>query len=300
MQQATALSPANAWSPRRVRVLNMTRLLSTKQKNKLHVAARSSSNSEYVDRRMDVPDDKVPWTVKWELYAPADWDHLTVLQNSRDKPKETSQQWADPREITEELRAELEERITYSPGGTATKMGGCIQFNEHGRPLNPQGRTGLCGRGLLGKWGPNYAADPIVTRFSPFSNVLQVLCILRKDTDVWALPGGMVMSGESVPDVVKKSLQQCGNFKGARLGSNVDLQKKKEHFDQLVRDLFSKGETVFMVRHSALLPRTSPAATARPCHCARRVILMTHATRTMRGWRARWCIVIVLRSSAPC
>nr|CAI5854490.1 unnamed protein product [Callosobruchus analis] len=34
-----------------------------------------------------------------------------------------------------------------------------------GRPLNPEGRTGLIGRGVLGKWGPNHAADPIVTRW---------------------------------------------------------------------------------------------------------------------------------------
>ena len=30
-------------------------------------------------------------------------------------------------------------------------------------PLNVKGRTGVIGRGLLGKWGPNHAADPIVT-----------------------------------------------------------------------------------------------------------------------------------------
>ena len=29
---------------------------------------------------------------------------------------------------------------------------------------NPVGRTGMIGRGLLGRWGPNHAADPIVTR----------------------------------------------------------------------------------------------------------------------------------------
>ena len=29
---------------------------------------------------------------------------------------------------------------------------------------NPIGRTGMTGRGLLGRWGPNHAADPIVTR----------------------------------------------------------------------------------------------------------------------------------------
>ena len=32
------------------------------------------------------------------------------------------------------------------------------------RPLNIRGRTGLRGRGVLGKWGPNHAADPVVTR----------------------------------------------------------------------------------------------------------------------------------------
>lgn len=29
---------------------------------------------------------------------------------------------------------------------------------------NPVGRTGISGRGCLGRWGPNHAADPIVTR----------------------------------------------------------------------------------------------------------------------------------------
>jgi len=28
---------------------------------------------------------------------------------------------------------------------------------------NPIGRTGMTGRGLLGKWGPNHAVDPVVT-----------------------------------------------------------------------------------------------------------------------------------------
>ena len=34
----------------------------------------------------------------------------------------------------------------------------------HHLPLNPKGRTGLQGRGLLGRWGPNHAGDPVVTR----------------------------------------------------------------------------------------------------------------------------------------
>ena len=30
------------------------------------------------------------------------------------------------------------------------------------------GRTGMTGRGLLGRFGPNHAADPIVTRYESF------------------------------------------------------------------------------------------------------------------------------------
>lgn len=36
---------------------------------------------------------------------------------------------------------------------------------ENGYPLNPIGRTGIVGRGVLGRWGPNHAADPVVTRW---------------------------------------------------------------------------------------------------------------------------------------
>lgn len=46
---------------------------------------------------------------------------------------------------------------------------GTILFDARGYPLNPRGRTGMRERGLLGKWGPNHAADPIVTRWQPGS-----------------------------------------------------------------------------------------------------------------------------------
>ena len=57
----------------------------------------------------------------------------------------------------------------------------------------------MTGRGLLGKWGPNHAADPIVTRWKTDSNgervmvdgkpCLEFVAIKRKDTGEWALPG---------------------------------------------------------------------------------------------------------------
>ena len=72
---------------------------------------------------------------------------------------------------------------------------------EDNRPLNPEGRTGLRGRGVLGRWGPNHAADPIVTRWqrdeageivhSPETGrgILEFVSIERKDGGGWAIPG---------------------------------------------------------------------------------------------------------------
>jgi len=45
-----------------------------------------------------------------------------------------------------------------------------VSYNGHyvvkqGVPLNPQGRTGISGKGVLERWGPNYVSVPIITRF---------------------------------------------------------------------------------------------------------------------------------------
>ena len=70
--------------------------------------------------------------------------------------------------------------------------------------MNIRGRTGLKGRGVLGKWGPNHAADPIVTRWKRNDNgdvvtsdrtgkkVAQFVSIQRRDTKEWAIPGGEI------------------------------------------------------------------------------------------------------------
>ena len=55
------------------------------------------------------------------------------------------------------------------------------------------------GRGLLGRWGPNHAVDPIVSRWQRDGKgekvlmegkpVLEFVAIKRKDTGDWAIPG---------------------------------------------------------------------------------------------------------------
>lgn len=71
--------------------------------------------------------------------------------------------------------------------------------DEDGFPRNPFGRTGLTGRGLLGRWGPNRAIDAIVTRWKRDVNgqiieenqkrVLEFIAIKRQDVDEWSVTG---------------------------------------------------------------------------------------------------------------
>ena len=61
--------------------------------------------------------------------------------------------------------------------------------HKSGVPRNPIGRTGMRGRGLLGRYGANFAADPIVTRRKPTDPaVLQMVTITRRDTGELAIP----------------------------------------------------------------------------------------------------------------
>ncbi len=58
----------------------------------------------------------------------------------------------------------------------------------------------MSGRGLLGRWGPNHAGDPVVTRWAKNQQdtkqkILEIILINRKDTGDLALPGGMVDPG---------------------------------------------------------------------------------------------------------
>ena len=154
--------------------------------------ARSQDNPDYPDRQ-PVPDEAVRWHNPFpEPYNPPEWTHDVVYANASDMP--TGHKWADPSDATA-MRQEIEQRTTFATeGGKGRTFAEALAFDASGRPLNPVGRTGMTGRGLLGKWGSNHAADPIVTRFDPATGHLQVVAIQRKDTGQWAIPGGMVVS----------------------------------------------------------------------------------------------------------
>eukprot|EP00565_Helicotheca_tamesis_P007479 CAMPEP_0185727720 /NCGR_PEP_ID=MMETSP1171-20130828/3337_1 /TAXON_ID=374046 /ORGANISM="Helicotheca tamensis, Strain CCMP826" /LENGTH=288 /DNA_ID=CAMNT_0028396349 /DNA_START=182 /DNA_END=1048 /DNA_ORIENTATION=+ len=201
----------------------------------VHVKARSQENPSYPQRLL-IPDSSVFWSTPIEpVYNPPHFTHKVVLANDCTiKPGG----WADPPDPKTISEEEWSVRKKQSHEGE-------MQFNgENGSPMNPRGRTGLSGRGLLGKWGPNFAADPIVTRFKPVAEVgegkklLQMVAIRRSDTGAWAIPGGMVDPGETVSQTVQREFsEEAGNL--------ADDPLKAEAFRRHSEQLFQNGRVVY-------------------------------------------------------
>ncbi|XP_069769197.1 ADP-ribose pyrophosphatase, mitochondrial isoform X5 [Narcine bancroftii] len=158
--------------------------------NFLHVKARSEGYPGSGIRRFHVPDDKVDWAVPWTNYNPVDYTAPSVLGQPP---------WADP---PCRGKGDLNKLLKFNQlDGDVDRRSHTGKYSRmNGVPRNPCGRTGLKGRGLLGRWGPNHAADPIVTRWKKEGGktvihsrsgnpILQFVAICRKDNKEWAIPG---------------------------------------------------------------------------------------------------------------
>ena len=195
----------------------------------LHIKARGS-HPMYPMRTL-VVDEQVSWSVPWAEYTPVDYTAEKVLANDMTV---NPSGWADPPDPSV-----LDDRVWAERGAYESTL----RFNAESCPMNPRGRTGMAGRGLLGKWGPNFAADPIVTRWRSENALLdapprlQVVVIERRDTGEWALPGGMVDPAETVSAAVRREFEEeAGNLEDAAA---------QAAFQRLTEELFSSGAVVY-------------------------------------------------------
>ena len=158
----------------------------------VHIKARLEKPTEYPER-FSVPDSLVSWDSEYPDYSPPYYVSPVVLSNdSSRKPGG----WADPEDFS--LLAEAPRQ----------SFAGMLRHDGKGRALNPAGRTGMAGRGLLGKWGPNYAADPIITRINSRDRSVEMLAVQRRDNGQWAIPGGMVDKGEEISATLTRELRE--------------------------------------------------------------------------------------------
>eukprot|EP00127_Corallochytrium_limacisporum_P007524 Clim_evm46s253 gene=Clim_evmTU46s253 len=207
-----------------------------------HKKCRNTSykGSENSVDRTPVPDDKTSWQLSWPDYKPVEFTDPKVLAGPV---------WADP----VDPKGIKYNTLDSNTGINRLSHGGTYEVHQTtGAPLNPQGRTGICGRGLLGRWGPNHAADPIVTRWKRDENrekifgsdgnpILQFVAIQRKDTGEWAIPGGMVEAGDTVSATLKKE------FGEEALNSLEWDEERKTKLCAKVEEILSdgRGERIF-------------------------------------------------------
>ncbi|KAM8962048.1 ADP-ribose pyrophosphatase, mitochondrial [Pelodytes ibericus] len=197
-----------------------------------HIKALTSPYPGSQVKRWPVPPEKVSWSMAWPEYQPVEYTAPSVLAQPP---------WADPPlgdgAFCPQYNA-LDGKVQRE------SFRGTYQV-ENQTPRNPAGRTGVIGRGLLGRWGPNHAADPIITRWKrgatgqkvtdPDSGrpVLQFIAIQRKDCGQWAIPGGMVDPGEVVTATLRRE------FCEEALNSLEKETEEKETSDK-IHSLFSQ------------------------------------------------------------
>lgn len=168
----------------------------------------------------DVPEDKLCPRTPFEEYDPPEFTDPIVIENGK---LEGSVRWADTEDVPSDI---IWNRQTFygmkdkqSCGSTLKEAKVEVKILSKSPlhyitlPINPWKRTGICGRGLLGKWGPNHAADPIVVRLNTITLELEFVGIKRKDTGQWAIPGGMVDHGELVSSTLKREFYEETSMK---------------------------------------------------------------------------------------
>jgi len=204
-------------------------IMKTHNKARCQVYPRSETN------RLKVPDDKVSWCVPWNEYQPVDFTSESVMKMPV---------WAD---------VEIRENGTdICPkwnrlDGKINRRSFTGQYEiADGVPRNPVGRTGLMGRGCLGRWGPNHAADPIVTRFKRNQKhevvkdtkgmpIIEFVAIQRRDNGEWAIPGGMVDAAEVVTQTLRRE------FGEEALNSIEATEAERKKIDATLDSFFNMG-----------------------------------------------------------
>ncbi|XP_063863985.1 ADP-ribose pyrophosphatase, mitochondrial-like [Scylla paramamosain] len=220
------------------RVLCQTHLL-TSTTLSMHTKCRGGAYPFTKDKvqRVQIPDSKVDWDVEFAEYLPPCYTAPHIL---------AAPPYADP-----EIGA-----AGFKPRWNALdgRVSRCSHVKPYdvvdGFPRNVCGRTGVAGRGALGRWGPNHAADPIVTRWKVADGkavihektrkpILQFVCIQRRDSGHWAIPGGMVDPGERVTTTLQRE------FLEEALNSLEMTEKQKEKSEKQLKELFKGGVEIY-------------------------------------------------------
>ncbi len=129
-----------------------------------HMRIRSERPDGYPERQQ-IHIDESSWLLDCENYAPPYFVAPEVLAQDC---TQVDGGWADPEDVSAMDLSAIADTSRWK--------------DDQGRPRNPRGRTGIAGRGLLGRWGPNYAVTAIIARRTEPEAPLEIL-LARRDID---------------------------------------------------------------------------------------------------------------------
>ncbi|MCO4769821.1 MAG: phosphotransferase [Deltaproteobacteria bacterium] len=175
-----------------------------------HLRTRSERPDSYPERHR-VSIDEAPWMFDCEGYAPTYYVAPQVLAADRTRVEGA---WADPEDFSL-VRAEVEG----------------AERDELGRPLNPEGRTGVAGRGLLGRWGANPDVTLCLVRPGD-PDGFEIALGRREQGGALELPRAFVRRGELVEVCLARLLEtECS----LQLPEGVPLERVTEGYTYDIR-----------------------------------------------------------------
>jgi ADP-ribose pyrophosphatase len=118
-----------------------------------------------------------------------------------------------------------------------------------GRALNPRGRTGIAGRGLLGGWGSNAMVGAIVVRTGGTAGECDILLGRIGEGGDLSLPKGFVASGENRETAMARVLEgkigwrpEPGTGDVVFEGYNYDARQTDHAWIEIQARLFYLGD----------------------------------------------------------
>lgn len=233
---------------------------------RFHFKCRFHKDDEYCETdvytrtkdtfRCVVPIEKIKWDTALPEYKPINFTSAKILLMD-------GATYKDPDVITDDFDNIEFNAIDKRYNVDRMSHHGLYNFfviNINGKskkvPQNPVGRTGLTGRGHLGRWGCNHAADPIVTTWSRDANgrvindpksgkpILKFVGIQRRDTKEWAIPGGMRDPGEVITKTLVREFAEEALDYSLKYDKNNNLEKNGE-VEKKLDSFFKNGTLVY-------------------------------------------------------
>jgi ADP-ribose pyrophosphatase len=169
-----------------------------------HLRIRSERPPSYPPRqRLSI--DEAPWIMECSQYDPPYHVDPSVLDNDRTR---TPGGWADPEDFAQ-MRDDDSVRSAKHK-------------DDAGRPLNPHGRTGIAGRGLLGRWGTNLAVAAIASRANRDAGHVEILLGQKEGHPDLTIPKGFVLPDETPEEAMARVLEvETGWRPEAEAGDSV-------------------------------------------------------------------------------